>query len=188
MIRFVAAVALVSLPALVSSPAWAEERPATVPTRDVDVTYRAGPPQQPVTQRSRWSAGSRKMRLDTPTPGIYVLVDYGAKRMSMVSDADHAVLDVPLPADGLMGQPASGAAFTRRDTAQVAGVGCTNWETLDSSGKPATACFTADGVLLEARRGDLVLVQAVRVAYGTLDAATFAVPPGYRTETAGAAK
>ena len=164
--------------------AAAQERPATVPTRDVDVTYRAGQGDQAVVQRSRWQAAARKMRLDTPTPGLYVIVDYAAQTLEVVSDPDRRVLDLPAPKDGLPGQGAAGRAgtsgsFARRGNSQVAGLPCTEWETLDTLGQPAITCFTPDGVLLQARRGAQVLVQAVRVAYGNLDPSAFVVPPSY---------
>lgn len=164
---------------LASVPVLAQERPATVPTRDVDVTYRAGQGDQAVTQRSRWSAEARKMRLDTPTPGVYMIVDYAAQTLAMVSDADRGVLDLPTPTAGLPGQNSTTATFTRRSGNQVAGLACTEWETVDSQGQATLACFTSDGVLLEARRGAQVVVQAVRVAYGPQDASAFAVPPSY---------
>ena len=173
--------AVTLLAALTVPPAWAQaDRPATLPTRDVDVTYRTGGGERAMSQRSRWSAAERKMRLDTPTPGVYAIVDYAAGTMAMVSDQNRGVLDLPTPVGGLPGQAAPGGApFTRRGTAQIAGVPCTEWETLDLQGQATLTCFTDDGVLLQARRGAQVLVQATRVAYGVLDPSAFAVPPGY---------
>ncbi|MBC7799643.1 MAG: hypothetical protein H7Z10_03395 [Gemmatimonadaceae bacterium] len=168
---------------LSTAPAVAQERPATTPTRDVDVTYRAGSAEQPVTQRSRWSARDRMMRLDTPTPGVYVIVDYTARRMAMVNDTERAVLNLPPPPEGFDGQPNDSVSYIRRGPGQVAGLSCTNWETTDTQGRAALACFTDDGVLLEARRDGQLLVQAQRVAYGPLDRATFAVPPAYTLQT-----
>ncbi len=163
------------------------DRPQTLPTRDVDVTYRAGQGDQVVSQRSRWSAAARKMRLDTPTPGVYAIVDYGAGTLAMVSDRSRGVLDMPVPAGGLPGQAAPGVAFARRGSSQVAGLPCTEWETRDLGGQPTLTCFTDDGVLLQARHGAQVLVQATRVAYGALDLAAFAVPPSYAHEAPRAA-
>ena len=67
----------------------------------------------------------------------------------------------------------------RRGQDQVAGLPCTEWETRDSQGQPALTCFTADGVMLRARRGAAVLAIATRVAYGPMDPALFNAPPGY---------
>jgi len=72
-----------------------------------------------------------------------------------------------------------GQSFARKGDDAVAGVACTEWQTVDSRGQPVLACFTADGVLLRARRGAAVLVEARRVTYGPLDPALFVVPPGY---------
>ena len=162
-------------------PAWAQaDRPATLPTRDVDVIYRTGGGGRAMSQRSRWSAAERKMRLDTPTPGVYAIVDYATGTMAMVSDQNRGVLDLPVPAGGLPGQGAPGSApFTRRGSTQIAGLPCTEWETRDLRGQATLTCFTDDGVLLQARHGTQVLVEATRVAYGVLDRATFAVPPDY---------
>ncbi len=159
------------------------DRPVTTPTRDVDVTYRAGEGDKAVIQRSRWSAGGQKMRLDTPTPGVYVIVDYAARTLAMVSDRDHGVLDLPAPPGAMPGQAVpSSTAFTRRGDSKVAGLSCSEWETTDTQGQATLACFTDDGVLLEARHGEQVLVQATRVAYGTLDASAFVVPQSYSHE------
>ena len=84
------------------------------------------------------------------------------------------MVDLPAPATAMDGQ------FTRRGTDTVAGLACTEWETLDTQGLPTLACFTADGVLLRARRGAAVFVEAVQVSYGPPDPAAFVVPPSYK--------
>jgi len=174
-----------------SVPARADQdRPPAVPTRDVDVTYRAGQGGQAVVQRSRWSAGTRRLRVDTPTPGVYAIADYGAHTLMMVSEPAHGVLDLDAAEAGIPGPAApgsavpgsaasAGAGFVRRGDGQVVGLPCTEWETSDRQGQPVVACYTEDGVLLEARHGAQVFVQATRVAYDTLDATVFAVPPSY---------
>ncbi len=170
--------------ALIVPPALAQaDRPQTLPTRDVDVTYRAGQGDRAMSQRSRWSAAERKMRLDTPTPGVYAIVDYAAGTLAMVSERSRGVLDLPVPAGGLPGQAISGVTFTRRGGKEVAGLPCTEWETRDLQGQETLTCFTEDGVLLQARHGAQVLVQATRVAYGVVDGSAFAVPPSYTHET-----
>ena len=164
------------------APAWAQDRPLATPTRDVDVTYRAGQGDKAVQQRSRFRTSDQRLRVDTPTPGVYAIVDYRARTLAMVSDAERAVLDMPAPAGGGPGGLSAGGAgarYVRRGTDQVAGLACTEWETTDTTGQPTLACFTEDGVLLRARRGAQVLVVAARVAYGAQDPAAFTVPPGY---------
>ncbi len=164
------------------APAWAQDRPPTTPTRDVDVTYRAGQGDRMVQQRSRFLASEQRLRVDTPTPGVYAIVDYRAHTLAMVSDAERAVLDMPTPAGAAPGGVQAGqggARFIRRGTDQVAGLVCTEWETTDTTGLPTLACFTDDGVMLRARHGAQLLVVADRVAYGTQDPAAFIVPPSY---------
>jgi len=173
--------ALVAAASMIPPAAADPDRPVTTPTRDVDVTYRTGQGDKAVVQRSRWSAGGRKMRLDTPTPGVYVIVDYAARTLAMVSDQDRGVLDLPVP-PGVMPGQAGNSVFTRRGDGKVAGLPCGEWETTDTQGQATLACFTEDGVLLEARHGEQVLVQATRVAYGTLDASSFIVPQSYNHE------
>lgn len=159
--------------------AHAQDRPPAMPLRDVDVTYRAGQGDRVVEQRSRFRAADQRLRLDTPTPGLYAIVDLRARTMAVVSVADRAVMDLPAPAAATPGGVATAAHFVRRGADEVAGLACTEWETTDTAGQPTLACYTPDGVMLRARRGPQVLVAATRVAYGGLDAAAFAVPPGY---------
>ncbi len=174
---------------LAAAPAGAQDRPVTAPTRDVDVLYRAGAGPQAIEQRSRFRAADQKVRLDTPTPGLYMIVDQRARTMAMVSDADRGVVDLALqggavpggaiPGGAVPGAMPAGQAFTRRGADRVAGLDCTEWETVDSQGQPTLACFTPDGVLLRARRGAAVLVAATRVTYGPHDPALFTVPSAY---------
>ncbi len=175
--------ALLVLTSMLAPAAAEQDRPPVMPTRDVDVTYRAGQGDQAVDQRSRWSAAARKLRLDTPTPGVYVIADYAAHTLAMVSEPARGVLDLEMPAGGLPGQALPGSTgFLRRGASQVAGLPCTEWETSDRQGQPTLACYTEDGVLLEARHGTQILVQATRVMYGALDTAMFAIPPSYSHE------
>ncbi len=165
-----------------SSAAAAQDRPASLPTRDVDVTYRVGQGGQTVEQRSRFDVGAQRLRLDTPTPGFYMIVDYRAHTMLAVSEADRGVLDLPAPPSAVPGATpgtAPGGGFVRRGQDQVAGLPCTEWETTDTGGRATLACFTADGVMLRARHGPQVIAVATRVAYGPIDPAVFVVPPDY---------
>lgn len=160
---------------LLASPALAQDRPAALPTRDVDVTYRTEQNGQVIEQRSRFDAGTQRMRLDLPTPGLYSIMDYRARTMAIVSDGDRGVLDMP----GAAAQPGSTGAFTRRGTDQVAGLPCTEWEARDSRGQIVLTCFTADGVMLRVRQGTQILAVATRVAFGRMEPAPFAAPPDY---------
>ena len=155
--------------------AAAQDRPAVLPTRDVDVTYRSERDGEVIEQRSRFDAASQRTRLDMPTPGLYSILDHRAHTLSVVSDPDRGVLDMPA---GGAGQPGAGA-YVRRGQDQVAGLACIEWETSDSRNQPVLTCFTADGVMLRARQGTAVLAVATRVAYGPMDPALFSPPAGY---------
>ncbi len=168
---------------LIGMPAFADERPLTRPTRDVDVTYVATVDGRPVQQRTRTLAGAAEIRIDTPSPGFYMILDRGAHTMDMISDADRGVVQMPYdPAAGAPG--ADAATYRRLGTATVAGLGCTEWATTDTAGNQVAACFTSDGVLLRARAGERVLVQASSVTFGRLDPAIFEVPAGYQRAVA----
>lgn len=166
-------VAAVWCGAIAIAPAYAQERPPLLPTRDVDVTYRSEQSGQVLQQRSRFSAVLQRMRVDAPTPGVYTIMDYRTHVLDFISDADHAALETRKPT------PATPPAYARRDTDQVAGLPCTEWEVQDNSGVPALTCFTADGVMLRVRHGAQVLAVATKVSFAPLDPALFDVPPGY---------
>jgi hypothetical protein len=164
-----AAVALAALPTAV---AIADDRPALVPTRDVDVTYRSQPGDVPVEQRSRFSAAAQRTRLDLPTPGLFSIMDYRNSVLSLVSVGDRQVLETKRAA-------AAPGAYMRRGEDVVAGLPCTEWEMRDSVGQPAITCVTPDGVMLRARRGAQLLAVATSVVYAPQQAALFEVPPGF---------
>ena len=95
--------------AVFAGPALAADRPPTIPLHDVDVTYQMAQPQEggpALHQRMRWSVSTNRLRVDPPSPGLYMIIDYTAKRMSVVKLADRAVLDMPTAAPGLPGAPA----------------------------------------------------------------------------------
>ena len=161
------AVALILLASIAQAPSVLAQ-PA-LPTRDVDVTYAAA---QNVSQRWRFRVADQKLRLDPPTAGLHMIVDYRAHTMAVVNDRDRTVLMLAAP-------PAPGGTGAARGTGQVMGQTCTEWEQKDSQNQPTLACYTADGVMLRARRGDAVMVQATALRYAAPDAAAFTVPPGY---------
>ncbi len=185
--RRVAALALCLLWAL---PALADQ-PLLRPSRDVDVTYRAAAPQggKQIEQRVRWLAASQTMRIDPPSSGLHVIIDYVARRMSVVRDATRSVVEMAAPdsmADAIAGAAATG--FVRRGEATVAGRTCVEWQTQDRAAHPALVCITDDGVLLRAGTAEQVRVSAVSVEYAPQDPATFRVPTDYAHVTPGAAR
>lgn len=170
---------MAALPIMVAAAAaHAQDRPAVVPSRDVDVIYHAGT----VDQRMRWLAAAHKLRIDPPGAGMFMIVDYAAHRMAMVRPSDRKAIDMPSPAD-LPGAALPGGTYVRGAAATVAGLPCTDWTTRDNGGAPATVCFTSDGVMLRASRDGQVLVQATSVTFAPQDPADFAIPPGYQVLT-----
>ena len=83
------------------------DQPLLRPSRDVDVTYRAAAPQagREIGQRVRWLAASQTVRIDPPSAGLHVIIDYVARRMSVVRDATRSVVEMAAPdnLDGMIG-------------------------------------------------------------------------------------
>lgn len=159
--------------------AYAADAPIIVPTRDVDVLYQTDQGGTTLEQRLRWDSKDQLMRVDSPSPGLWMLVEYRDRQIFMVSEPQKSILEMGATAGPLPGQP-GGQTFTRRGADKVAGTPCTQWEATDSQGQPTLACLTDDGVLLRAMRGRVVLIQAKRVTFGTQDPALFKLPDGYQ--------
>jgi hypothetical protein len=165
---------------LLASPALADQPPAVQPQRDVDVTYKvpvAGQGNMAILQRLRFSAALRRQRVDLPTSGNWMMLDFANHTMAMVRDQSKEIVELPAPANAAL--PGAGAGFTRQGDATVAGLACTEWRTHDTRGQETVACYTADGVLLRARNDSGTLMEAVQVNYGALPEAVFALPDGY---------
>ena len=60
------------------APSALADQPLLRPSRDVDVTYRATAPQagREIGQRVRWLAASQTVRIDPPSAGLHVIIDY----------------------------------------------------------------------------------------------------------------
>lgn len=173
MIRHLALCLLAAAPA-----AWAAEVPVVQPTHDVDVTYKVplpGADNTALLQRLRWSASLRRQRVDLPTSGSWMVLDFAARRLLMVRDDTRTVIDTAVPPDA----PPTAAGFAREGNAVVAGLACTQWRTRDSRGGETVACYAADGVLLRATSGGRVLMEAVAVHDAPQAAEVFEVPAGY---------
>jgi hypothetical protein len=156
------------------------EGPAAIrPTRDVDITYKVpvGTGATAVLQRLRYSAALHRQRVDLPTSGNWMMLDFATHSMAMVRDESHEVVDLPAPESASL--PYNGASFARVGTATVLGLECTEWRTRDSRGQETVACYTQDGVMLRARNDSRTLMEAVSIHYGALPDAAFAVPAGY---------
>ncbi len=162
------------------SPALADAPPALQPTRDVDVTYRVPVPgsgDAALLQRLRWSAARRQQRVDLPTSGSWMVLDFARQRMEMVRDDTHEIVDMPAPRTA--DQPGAGAGYTRLGPASIAGLSCTQWRTIDTRGEETLACYTDDGVLLRATAGTRVLLEAISVKFEGQPDALFQLPAGY---------
>ena len=174
--------------------AWASQaladQPLLRPSRDVDVTYRAAAPKggKEIEQRVRWLAASQTMRIDPPSPDLHVIIDYVARRMSVVRDATRSVVEMAAPdsmTEMIAGKP---GAFARRGETTVAGRACTEWQTQDRDAHPVVVCITDDGVLLRASSAAQVRVSAVSVHYAPQDPQEFRIPPDYVRRVPGAVR
>jgi hypothetical protein len=170
------------------------DQPLLRPSRDVDVTYRAtaaGLKQdgKRLDQRVRWLAASQTMRIDPPASGLYVIIDYVARRMSVVREVNRSVIEMAPPegASAPAGNAGAGS-YVRRGQDTVAGLPCTEWETRDRDNRPAIVCITADGVLLRTSAEGQTLVSATSVQYAPQDPAVFRVPADYTHRSAEAAQ
>src|SRR5262249_53921070 len=70
-------------------------RPSLHPTRDVEIVYQTPSADtqhggRPLEQRMRWLLAGQVMRIDPPTPGMHVIIDYLARQMSVVRDGDRS--------------------------------------------------------------------------------------------------
>ena len=179
---------LATLLALAPLTAFAQDKPPLTPTRDVDVVYmmvQADAPGGPrvVEERMRWGIALGKLRIDPPTPGMWVVMDTRSRHVATVRVAEHSVLELDSTQAMLPTTPAAGASFQRGSDDSVAGLHCTEWLTRDVTGTPTLACITADGVLLRARAAGQVLLEALHVAYVAQDPAVFHIPDDYQRIT-----
>jgi hypothetical protein len=160
--------------------AGAPAGPLLRPTRDVDVTYQLESGNGVALQeRLRWGVAAGSLRIDPPTPGLYVIIDLRKRRMSMVRTSDHVVIEAPAPPNAA-GVPEGATANAKRvGEDQVAGLPCANWAMTDMAGQPTTVCVTDDGVLLRAESDGRTVLAATTVRYGAVDPAAFQLPAGY---------
>jgi hypothetical protein len=156
------------------------EQPRLRPSRDVAVVYRApGPHGTAVEQRVRWLAAAETMRIDPPDHDLHVIIDYAARRMSVVNDATRSVVELAAPDGAATVTGAAAENFSRLGQGAVAGRPCTEWRTRDRQGRVAVVCISEDGVLLRAGTKDTVRVSAISVEYAPQDPVAFRVPAEY---------
>jgi hypothetical protein len=171
---------------LAALPARAQDRPAFLPTRDVDVTYRVtGGPNTGVELRLAWLASERKLRVEPPGPAWGIL-NLASQKLTMVHPGTKSLLELPagaLPGGlALPSQPSPDAKFTRLGDRRVAGLPCTLWRVEDPRGQ-GEACLTADGVMLRSSGrggGQQGALEAERVSFARQDPARFRPPSDFR--------
>ncbi len=159
--------------------------PLYMPSRDVTVTYDVEPDGAPAPQQVRvlFSAQGRLMRIDAPDGQGSTIMDRDRRQMLVVIGPAKVYMDVPEREEQrspFLLDPAM--QYTATGTATVAGLPCTTWSIITTSGS-AHACVTADGVVLsedgvdsQGARGHLI---ARSVSYGPIAAAAFQPPAGY---------
>jgi hypothetical protein len=165
---------------LTSTVAAADTPPPVQPQRDVDITYKvpvAGGTDVAILQRLRFSASLRRQRVDLPTSGNWMMLDFTNHTMALVRDQSKEIVDLPAPPSA--SQPGAGEGFVKVGQAQVSGLDCTEWRTRDTRGQETFACYTPDGVLLRARNDSGTLMEAVHVDFSTEPVAVFTLPEGY---------
>ncbi len=162
--------------------AGAEARPRTVPTHDVDITYRIRRGGQLLEERTRWMVSTQLQRVDPPgsAPGsaIYLILDGRTRHAALINEADHSIIDMNTPPPGPL-TPGSATTFVFRGHDTVADLSCDDWETGSRDGG-AVLCFTRDGALLRVQAAGQTLVEAVSVNYAPANPALFRIPETYR--------
>ncbi len=173
---------------LAASPLRAQspDHPPFMPTRDVSVVYDVQPEGAPSPQRITvsFTGDGRMMRIDAPGGQGSTILDRDKKLMTIVINGAKVFMQVPereelrspFLLDGSMKFAATGKGH-------VAGLDCATWSITASSGN-ATACVTADGVVLSQSGVDAQGVRghimAERVTYAPLVASSFQPPADYK--------
>jgi hypothetical protein len=165
------------LAALLLCPAFAQDQPKLLPTRDVDISYDVTrPPQPKAWERARWLAGEHLERVEA------------SGRATMIFDRDAHVVTLLMPANRTYSklegaprrpsEPEPGAILTRGADSKVAGLSCTEWSWTEDA-EVHTICVTTDGVMLRLVVDGATFVEARTVKYASQKAELFAVPPNY---------
>ena len=168
----------------ISNPAFAQDRPAITPGRDVSVTYRImADGQAPAEFRMSWLAARNLMRVDLPGGQGWIVLDRATNRAFMVTDAERRIMEMTgsnLPT-GMAPDPA--ARFTREGRLRVAQTECVNWR-MESRAQSARICLTSDGVMLRSESLDgprAGLMEATAMQLTAQDPSRFERPAGYQS-------
>lgn len=161
------------------------DQPRYVPSRDVAITYTSAGSEAAMPARIvlRYFAVADRIRLDGNT-GPYVLLDRNVERVEVVLPDAKLAMEVP-PGAGLAQGFLLGAGlnFRRTGASSVLGRACATYEvTLES--RHATACITADGLILRGEGSDpsgrVAKVEAVSVSFAPQAPGLFSPPDTYR--------
>ena len=175
----------VFLALLLAAPAFAQERPPIMPTRDVTVTYRVAGEGAPTEMKMSWLTAQGLMRMDMPGGQGFMVVNAQAGSGFMAMPQMRMIMELPAGAGGVnnFARASQTARFTREGSDRVANTPCTIWR-VEDRGDTARICSTADGVTLRASSGGgqtgRGTMEATLVEYGAQDAARFARPQGYQ--------
>lgn len=180
---------------LLASPALAQEKPVTFPTRDVtvrsQVAVAAAYKHEHVTS---YLASERKERIELDGSPMYTLIDHKGKIMIQVYPGE--------PATYISGPFADVCEPKYHRTGQkerIAEYECDVWDSppmdqtmpgMASAYKTkSTSCITSDGIILRSivetvMQGNLTrtVLEASTVKYGRLDPALFRLPAGARRQ------
>jgi hypothetical protein len=174
---------------LLALPGIAVAQPLLVPGRDVAVIYQVGgaaaqqiPGGAPDGVRMQWDATGQRLRAEPIGRPVYAITDLGRRVADIVFPEQTAFIEAPIRG----GDPQSLLAgadvqFTRRGSAHVIGLECTEWA-IHSRKIDGTGCVTPEGVVLRAegifdgRPGSMT---AVSVVTGPQPASAFRTPEGF---------
>lgn len=173
---------------LLALPAAAQDRPRTLPSRDVTAAYRVSgaaadaiPGGVPGALRLSWSAGAQALRVEAEGRPQSMLVDLRARTAIVLDGGVRTALVLPARERDMQALTLDGARMTRRGKDTVAGHACTVYDVQAGRGR-GTLCVTDDGVPL---RGDGTVngkpgsFTATSVTYAPQPGELFQVPPGY---------
>lgn len=159
--------------------------PPYMPTRDVSVVYDVQPEGAPAAQRITvsFSGGGQLMRVDSPGGQGETILNRDKRLMTIVVNNAKVYMDVPerqeLRSPFLLDASMN---FIPAGNGRIAGFDCSRW-TISAPTGNATACVTADGVVLseegadsQGARGRLM---AQSVTYAPIPASMFQPPAGY---------
>lgn len=169
--------------------ARAAEHPLFMPSRDVRVTYAVQPDGAPAARDITiyFTGGGGLMRIDSPDGQGATILDRDRRLMTILINYAHVYMQIPereaLRSPFLLD---ASMRFQAATPGQVQGLACQNWTITTTAGN-ATACVTADGVVLseagvdsQGARGRLV---AKTVSYTALPGSLFQPPAGYARVT-----